>query len=398
MTSLPLRILAVPIFVLVALRCVAPDIVERQLEARLSASGDYRASIANVDLHLWRMRYRVKRLELVKLADGRELPFVSAPATDVQMAWSDLLRGRIRAWVVLDHPTVETVVEKTPPKNAKESKERTDEAKQSAEKGRKPGADGLELATGDDLEQVIAPQGDWRETLRNLPPTTIERLEIRNGTVRYVDQANGVEMPFEQVNLVMTGLVNRPVEGKPLPTHMTLRARTVGQSELALDGDLALLEQYPTFTVSASLLGLDLTKVNDLLRSYAGFDLEKGRLDVYIDANASAGLLHGMAKPLITDLNVIEPKEIKKDGIRQALKEAVIGAAAEVAENQREGRQAAEIPLEGDFTKPKTEPWKVVRSALANAFVQAIKPGHDHADPKHDDHGKRKAKSRDQRT
>ncbi len=66
----------------------------------------------------------------------------------------------------------------------------------------------------------------------------------------------------------------------------------------------------------------------------------------------------------------------------QAVKEAVIGSSAELTEAQSEDRQAAEIALDGDFTDPKADPVAVIRSALGNAFVQAIKPGNGDQDDK----------------
>ncbi|MBA3684448.1 MAG: DUF748 domain-containing protein [Planctomycetes bacterium] len=385
MPFLALRILAVPVIVLLAMRTIAPDLVERHLERSLSASGTYRASIRNVDLHLWRMAYRIKDLDLVTLAEGEELPFIHAPRTDVTLVWSDLLRGEVRARAVIEQPTIDVVVAKAAPENAKETEERTKEVKDSAEKGEKPGVDGLEIATGTELGEVIAPAGDWRTALREMMPTTIERLEICRGTLRYVDLANGLEVPLERLELVATNLTNRPVEGEPLPTSIALTADTIGGATLDVDGRIDLLAPQPTFTVSASLEKLHLPAINELLRSYVDFDLEDGDLDLYVDADAGDGALDGMVKPLVTNLNVVDAKEIKKDGVIQSVKEAVIGAAAEVTENQGKDRQATEIPISGDFNDPKTDPMTVIKSALGNAFVQAIKPGHERSERKRDD-------------
>ena len=57
--------------VLVAARLVAPYAVERYANRQLADLGDYRGSVSDVDLFLWRGGYALRNLEIVKVAATR---------------------------------------------------------------------------------------------------------------------------------------------------------------------------------------------------------------------------------------------------------------------------------------------------------------------------------------
>lgn len=362
----PLIVLAI---LLIVARIAAPVALRWYAERALDRTPGYDARIADVDLHLWRGAYRIEGLAIDRVGpDGRE-PYFATDALDLSVQWKQLVRGRVVGEIDLDRPVLNLIAEKKPAQDEEEVEERAEEGERQWEKGEKPGGDDLETRTGDEV--------DWRERVERLFPLTVNRITVRQGEVHYIDLANRLDAPLEGLELTVTGLTNRPAAGDHLPCGLVASATTIGGGRLSVDARVDPLAEAATFTLRASLEDVRLPELNELLRSYAGFDVENGELDLYVDASAERGELTGTIKPLITELNVLDAaREREEDGLGQVVKEAAIGAAAEVAENQGDDRQAARIPLEGSFTDPSTDVWSVVGSVLRNAFIAGIRPGH----------------------
>ena len=52
------------------------------------------------------------------------------------------------------------------------------------------------------------------------------------------------------------------------------------------------------------LLGLDVTRLNDLAVSYGKFDFERGWFDLVVEAEAREGQVNGYVKPLFRNLQL----------------------------------------------------------------------------------------------
>lgn len=358
------RVLLAFLIVLLTVRAVAPDLARRVLVRTLSSDG-VQASVGDVDLALWRAAARVQSLRLVEPGNGRDRQFLFVPSTEITLDWSSLLRGRLAGDALVERPQLDIVARKRAPATADEAEERTKEAEKTAEHGKQPGPEDLELAN--------LPAPAWQERVARLLPLTLDRLEVRDATIRYRDLDNGLDLPLREMRVVATNLTNRPRPDDRLPATVSLAARTPGNGSLRIDGRIDPLADLPTFRMRSELSDVNLPEVNAVLRGYAGFDVAGGRLDLYVESAAADGAITGSAKPIITDLNVVEPEEVQEDGLRQAAKEAAIGSAAEVLES--DDRQAAVVPIEGRLDAPGTDPWRAVRSALGHAFIEAIRPG-----------------------
>jgi hypothetical protein len=362
----PILVVAI---VLVALRVVAPVGLRWWAERTLDRTPGYDARIADVDLHLWRGAYRIEGLAIDRVTATGNEPYFATAALDLSVQWKQLIRGQVVGEIALDRPRLNLIAAKKPPQDEKDVQERAEESERQREDGTKPGAEDLETRTGAEV--------DWRDQVEGLFPLTLNRITIRDGEIRYIDLPNQVDAALGDLELSITGLTNRPLAGERHPCGLVASATTMGGGRLSVDARVDPLADAATFILRASLENVHLPALNELLRSYAGFDVEDGTLDLYVDATADQGRITGTAKPLITELNVLDAsKERKEDGLKQVVKEAAIGAAAEVAEAQGEDRQAAEIPLEGTMGEPSTDVWSVVGSVLRNAFIASIKPGH----------------------
>ena len=131
----------------------------------------------------------------------------------------------------------------------------------------------------------------------------------------------------------------------------------------------------PTFQVAVRLIGLDVTKTNELTRAYGAFDFERGWFDLVVELDAKEGRLEGYVKPLFRNLTVLSLRQdIKEDNIIELFWEALVGVATEILENQPRDQFGTVIPFKGDVSTPQTNILEIIGNVLRNAFVRAYLP------------------------
>src|SRR5690606_20535410 len=114
---------------------------------------------------------------------------------------------------------------------------------------------------------------------------------------------------------------------------------------------------------------------NDFLRAYAGIDAEAGTVAVFAEVEADEGRIDGYLKPLVEDLDVLRlDEEGEEQNALQSTWEAVVGATAELFQNQPTDRLATRVPIQGAVDSPDTPFWPVFVNVLRNAFVEAFAP------------------------
>ena len=128
--------------------------------------------------------------------------------------------------------------------------------------------------------------------------------------------------------------------------------------------------------MAVQLLGLDVTKLNDLALTYGQFDFERGWFDLVLQADAQYGQIDGYVKPLFRNLKVFDLLyDIKHDdNPLQFFWQAVLGVTTGVLKNQPHDQFGTLIPFTGDMTKPNTDILSAVGNVLYNAFIRAYLP------------------------
>ena len=147
--------------------------------------------------------------------------------------------------------------------------------------------------------------------------------------------------------------------------------------------DLDPLARAPAFDADVELTDMQLAPWNSLLRAYAGVDVEAGTIALFAELEARDGHFDGYLKPLVQGLDVLRvEEEAEEQGALASAWEAVVGATAEVFQNQPTERLATRIPVTGTVEKPETEFWPAFANVLRNAFVEAFAPRLDADDPR----------------
>jgi hypothetical protein len=162
----------------------------------------------------------------------------------------------------------------------------------------------------------------------------------------------------------------------PLLTTVQASGLAMDQANFQFKMRLNPFSYRPTFHMAVQLLGLDVTKLNDLALTYGQFDFERGWFDLVLQADAQYGQIDGYVKPLFRNLKVFDLLyDIKHDdNPLQFFWQAMLGVTTGVLKNQPHDQFGTLIPFTGDMTKPNTDILSAVGNVLYNAFIRAYLP------------------------
>jgi hypothetical protein len=131
----------------------------------------------------------------------------------------------------------------------------------------------------------------------------------------------------------------------------------------------------PDFDVNARIENADMTRMNDLLRATAKFDVVSGVFSVYSELHVKNGWVHGYVKPLFKDLHVYGKEQDVDKTLGQKVKEKAIDVASKVLKNHPRKEVATVVPIDGPLENPKASTWETLIGLIRNAFIKAILPG-----------------------
>nr|WP_250428289.1 DUF748 domain-containing protein [Pontibacter ruber] len=317
--------------------------MKRYVNKTLNELPGYNGHVDDIDIHLYRGAYTIKGLVLIEEKGNPTYPFLKIPRTDLSVEWKSLFKGKLVGEVEMEAPRMNIVAAP---------------------------------ATKEAIQQTS--QEDWTRVLKDLMPITINRFVVNNGYLAYLDfgAKPDVNLHIEDMHLLALNLANVENERQALPSPVTITGRSVGGGKLKADMKGNFLKKIPDMDIKMQLTQVNLTSLNDIIKAYGKFDVERGRLDMYSEVKVTDGQLDGYMKPFFEELKILDwEKDKKEDGILHAAKEAVIGLVAEAAENQKRDQIATQVPITGSINDPKTNSWKTFLHILRHAFIKAFNKG-----------------------
>lgn len=328
---------------LVAVRLALPYIILNYANKTLAEMEGYRGRIQDIDLAFFRGAYKIDSIYLnqVDSVTQDETPFLSAALVDLSIEWKSLVRGSLVGEIVVDRPNVTFTKEKVEP---------------------------------DDVQKDSS---DFRQVLEGLMPLEINRLELRDGTLQYIDHTATprVDISMTDVNLVALNLRNTYDSAEVLPASIHAEA-TIYEGRLNMDMKLNPLAEVPTFDLNAEWKNTNLVKLNDFFEAYAKIDVNRGTFGLFTEIAAKEGSFTGYVKPLLENISILG-KEDRDDSILKKAWEGIAETVTEVFENQSEDTFATKIPLQGEIGDPKANIVFAVLQVMENAFVSALQPSID---------------------
>ena len=332
------------LIVLIAIRIALPYVVLHYANKALTEMNGYYGHIRDVDLALWRGAYKIKHVYInkVELKTGKQHAFFKSELVDLSLEWRALFHGSVKGELEFDNSFLYFTREKVEP------------------------------------GQVIKDSSDFRVLLRKLMPIQVNRFEVNNGKVHYLDSSMSpvVDVKMDKMHILASNLKNVYKPDEELPSTIDASA-DVYKGTLKFRMRLNPLSEKARFYMNSELSNTDLTQLNDFFKAYGHFDVHHGTFGLYTEMATKDGEFEGYVKPLIKDLKVIGPED-KKDSFIQKIWEHIVGAAGVIFRNQPKDQVGTKVKLKGTLSEPKAATWYAVLELLRNAFVEALKPSVEH--------------------
>ena len=323
-------------------RALLPWAVRNYVNRTLDRNPLYAGNIGNVEIHLWRGAYSIHDVRISKTTGNVPVPFFAAPRVDFAIQWDALLHRRVVGQVRMYEPEMNFV-------------------DASSEGGDQTGAG--------------AP---WLQIIRDLFPFKINRAEVKNGSIHfraYKGEAP-VDVYLSQVNAAIDNLTNIGDEINPLVATVQAAGLAMDHARFEYKMTLDPFSYRPSFHLAVRLIGLDVTRINDLAVTYGKFDFKRGWFDFVLEADAKEGQITGYAKPLFRDLKIFSlTEDLQEDNVFRFFWQALVGLATTVLKNQPRDQFGTLIPFSGDLSgATNTDILSTVANVLRNAFVRAYLP------------------------
>ena len=325
-----------------------PSVLQWYVNRTIDQTPLYDGEIGDIDVQLWRGAYSIREVRIVKTTGNVPVQLFAARRVDFSLEWEALLKRKLVGRMSIEAPELNFV----------------------------DGEDSGEDQTG--------AGGPWLEIIQDLFPFKINRCDVKDGSIHF--RAFGTDPPVDvflsRVNASIENLTNIYDEVTPLVATVKANAVAMDHAKFEYEMRLDPFSYRPTFQLAVRLLGLDVTKLNDLTRAYGAFDFERGWFDLVVELNATEGRLEGYVKPLFRNLAIFSAKrDLREDDVMRAFWEALVGAAAEILKNQRRDQVGTVIPLRGQVDRPSGDMLATVGNVLYNAFVRAYLPRLEGAAP-----------------
>jgi hypothetical protein len=340
------RILAIILVSLVVLggvgRALLPWAVRNYVNRTISRNPLYAGKIGDVEIHLWRGAYAIQDVRINKTTAEVPVPFFASKRVEFALEWQALRHRKAVGRVRMFEPEINFVD-----------------------------------ASNEGATQTGA-EGDWLQMIRDLFPFKINSAVIKNGAIHFraYQGQPPVDVYLSQVDGTIANLSNIRDETKPLVSTVEAKGLAMDQARFEFKMTLDPFAYRPTFHMAVRLLGLDVTKINDLALAYGKFDFKRGWFDLVIESDAKEGQLTGYIKPLFRNLKVFSLSEdLKEDNVLQFFWQALVGAVTRLLTNQARDQFGTLIPFTGDVSNStSTDLLATIANILRNAFVRAYLP------------------------
>lgn len=335
-------ILGILVF-LILLRIALPYIVLYFANDRLSKMDGYYGHIVDIDISLLQGQYSIDSIYINKVDSitTKQYPFFSAHTIDLSVQWSAIFDGAIVGEIEAFSPSIRFTKDKVDPNVVKE----------------------------DDKE--------FSDLIDDFMPLRVNRFEITDGTIQYVDQATKPVVDIKMLNtyILATNLSNVEDSTNLLPSTIIAHS-TMYEGRSNFNMKINMLKEKPTFDLNFELKGVQLKQMNKFLQAYANVDVNRGTFSFFTEIAAKDGKFAGYVKPLIKDLDVVG-REDKDDSFLHKIYEGIVGTVADIFTNQPKEQFATKVPIRGNFDKTDVDLWFAIGEILRNAFLSALMPAID---------------------
>jgi hypothetical protein len=329
------------VVLLVIARFAAPTFVRWYVNSTIDRDPRYDGKIGDVNIHLWRGAYSIEDIRLIKTTGNVPVPLFAAKHVDLAIEWNALLHGKLVGKIAIEKPELNFVDSDT------------------------------------EGEDQTGAGGPWLGIIRDLFPFKINSATVSDGTIHFRAFHSDplVDVYLSDVDGALENLTNINDDTAPLISTVKIHAMAMDSGRLDYLMKFDPTSYHPTFEMAVKLIGLDVTKTNDLARAYGAFDFEGGWFDLVVELKAREGQVEGYVKPLFRNVKIFSVRrDIPEDNIIEVFWEALVGTTTKILENRKRDQFGTLIPMKGDMTAPKTDILATIGDVLRTAFVRAYLP------------------------
>lgn len=340
-----LVLLGVLVALVVVVRLALDPVATWYTRRTLAGLEGMRTSFSDVTVSLSELSYAIHDLSIEKVAaEGAALPFFQVARAQLGVHGRELLSGNLVANVQLDSPKLSLTTA------GKAEKEEQGEA--------------IEQGPGD------VPQ--LGRKLEELAPFRLERLQVRDGEIVWVDEREA-ERPALWLHAIEGTLENfatRAALARNEPTVLAVRGVLQRSGAVSVFATADPLAKALTFAGQGKLEGLELVELGSLIGAKSDVAPAKGTLDMAVRFRAEDGVLTGGVRPVATGLEM----QATESGLVPKLKELLADAAIEIFDDDDGGRDAVAttIPIVGRVDAPQVQAVPTIIGILRNAFVRGL--------------------------
>ncbi|MEO5801917.1 MAG: DUF748 domain-containing protein [Verrucomicrobiota bacterium] len=316
---------------------MARDYVNRTLDRNPLYSG----KIGELKIHLWRGAYSIADVNISKTTGNVPVPFFAAKRVEFALLWKALFQRRAVGRVLMVQPELNFV-----------------DAQSEAE---------TQTGAG----------GPWLGMIKDLFPFKINTAVIQDGSVHFrtYQKEKPVDVYLSHFEATIDNLGNIRNETSPLPATVRATALMMDEAKFEFNMTLDPFSYRPTFHMATRLVGLDLTKINDLARTYGKFDFERGWFDLVIETDSKEGQVTGYVKPLFRNPKIFSLiDDIKDENALELFWQALVGTVTNVLKNRSRDQFGTLIPFSGDASGSNLDIFAALGNILRNAFIRAYMP------------------------
>jgi hypothetical protein len=323
-------------------RAILPWAVRDYVNRTLDHNPLYQGNIGKVTIHLWRGAYSIEDVRINKTTGNVPVPFFAAKRVDFALEWNALRQRKLVGRVLMDQAEINIV------------------------------------DAPDEGEAQTGGGGLWLQMLTDLFPFKINSAVINDGSIHFraYQAVKPVDVYISQLQATIDNLGNIRDETDPLVATVQAAGLVMDQAKFEFKMTLDPFSYRPTFHMAMRLLGLDVTKLNDLALAYGKFDFKRGWFDLVVETDVVEGQITGYAKPLFRNLQVFSLSEdVKEDNVLHFFWQALVGSATSLFKNHSSDQFGTLIPFSGDTTgTTSSDIIATLGNILRNAFVRAYLP------------------------
>lgn len=202
----------------------------------------------------------------------------------------------------------------------------------------------------------------------------VDRFRISRSEVGFVNltSAPRYRLFFTGFDLEMDNLSNQSSQGE---AEFRASGDFMGSGRTRLHGGFRPDGKGADFDIHLEMRDAQLASLNDVLRAYAGFDVDKGRFSLFTEIAVKDRRIEGYIKPIISDLHVYGNHKDHHKGYLQQGWEHIVDGIAYLLENDQRREVATVARLSGRVSDPQANNFRVALGLIRNGFFEAILPG-----------------------